>query len=1355
MKQSASNSPQNTSQLAGNILSQFKCTEQQSEILSACAIGGDDANRAFNQSITLKISGNLNLNLLIQTLDSLVQRHDNFRMRFDLSRNLCLIADSPKAVLSRVSLSVKEDLNVHLSELKKDFANHCFDLQNGPLYQFNLLSQLQTHYLSLTAHHVICDGWTLGLLISEIGAVYNALVHPENQLADPLSYVDFATLESSYHTSEQFISVKNFWKHLYKDFKPLPALPYSSARPSEYVYKSNHISFPLNDSSFQHLRTVSDKVGCSLLVTMCSLFEVLLYRKSGVSSFVIGLPTAAQPLVNMNSLMGHCVNMIPMLSNVQGQWHFEQYLSQRKQDFKTALENRHITFGTLLKHIRIDRGQSTLPLIPVTFNIDRELIGDTLLEGLSTELTINTREYSSFDMIVNISRVGETLTIECDYNSALFQHDDINELLVQYQYIINTICLSPETRISDCDLSDPLLTIQQLDSFNATVADYPKTSTVHDLILKQAQITPNATAIRFENTSITYAELINKVDCYAKGLQGAGLMPGMFAGVMLDRGPELMYTLLAIMRLGAAYIPIDPVFPEQRIQYMLTDSKTSLLVCEDRFRFICPESCQAYSTDQLMALANAESTLPVQDNLLPAYVIYTSGSTGLPKGVVMPQRALVNLLWSVKNQPGFTPKDKLLALTTISFDIAGLELYLPLISGGTLVLASSELSKDGDAIIQLIAKENITVLQATPATFRLLSGFGFKGHKNLKILCGGEPLPHELAMELLPKCHSLWNMYGPTETCIWSSAHQIKNKDTKISIGQPLANTTILILDDRHRPLPKGKIGEIAIAGDGLAHGYLNKKELSAEKFIQHPLKENESIYLSGDLGFVDSDNRLYCLGRSDNQVKVRGYRIETGEIESVILKNANYREAVVVPKLFGKDDVRLVAFVKDIGLKNRNFKLCKQTGLQLCLLEGEELEGLRSLLTKDLPDYMVPGIFMAVNAMPLTPNAKTDRKFLTDLDISAMFQSGKSTIEDPSYNNTWSETELSIKPLWETALGVKSASRLDDFFASGGHSLIAIELMHQIEQELGLKLPLSALFRKPSIAGLAQIINGETNGSGTYHYLVPVKPEGSNPPLYIVHGIGLEVMVFKDLASHMDANQPVYGVQAIGLSNNEFPPEKLEQIAAKYIQEIRAHNPKGPYLIAGHSAGSLLAYEIGRQLEKAGANIGMLAIFDYSLESTKKEISNGQKIIQYLLNFFPALLHALKMLIKYPKEAGKYYRTMIKLSINGILARFGKEIPDDDDPSREEFYKIMDAYISAFRHYEVMPFYGKVDLFRSEKKLYYLKDRKFLGWHPYAVKGVVIHEVEGDHDHMILGEYSEGFARKLQKAINRCLKMN
>lgn len=1334
-------------------LIQFKCTEQQSEILSACLIGGDDANRAFNQSITLKFTGDLRIDILQQALTQLVERNECFRTSFDLTNNLCLIAPPQAPVLTTISRQTSDQAESILKDLKRSFAATCFDLQTGPLYQFHLLSCQQVHYLSLVAHHVVCDGWTLGLIINELGLLYNAQLDTSVSVHEPQRYVDFAAAEASYQTSEQFISVKNFWKQLFKDFKPVPALPYASShRPSEYVYKSAHITYPLNAEQFQHLRHISDQVGCSLLVTMVSVFEVLLYRKSGATSFVTGLPTAGQPLLNMNHLMGHCVNMIPMLCHVQGQQSFTQYLTQRKADFKTAFDNRHITFGTLLKHIRIDRGQSTLPLIPVTFNIDRELIGDSLLRGLSTELTINTREYSSFDMILNVSRVKDQLTIECDYNEALFNSDDVTEMLDQYRFLINTICKNGEQRISDCDLTDPSAVIASLSDFNATQAEYPSEQSLYQLIQQRCSEQPQAIALRFNDKSITYQQLIEAVDTCASGLYAAGLQPGMRAGVMLDRGPELVISLLAVMRLGAAYVPIDPIFPEQRIRYMLEDAASYLLLCEDRYRFICSDNCQAFSFDQITALAHAD--LPViPDTTAPAYVIYTSGSTGLPKGVVMPQKALINLLCSMQKMPGFGADDKLLALTTVSFDIAGLELYLPLMSGGTLVLANSEVSKDGDAIMQLISKENISVLQATPATFRLLLGFGFKGHSNLKIFCGGEPLPHDLAMDLLPKCHSLFNMYGPTETCIWSACKQITSKDTQIAIGKPIANTGILILDDKHRPVQKGKVGEIAISGAGLADGYLGKKDLTAEKFIQHPVFSDERIYLTGDLGYISETNDLFCLGRSDNQVKLRGYRIETGEIESVIVNKGGFREAVVVPKQFGKEDIRLVAFVKDIGVKNRNFKICKQTGLQLFLLEGTELEDLKNILHKDLPDYMVPAVVLAVNAMPLTPNAKTDRKFLTDLDISAMFQTGVSNAAEPLDAGKWSATELLIKPLWEAALGVSNANRLDDFFASGGHSLIAIELMHQIETKLGFKLPLSALFRKPSIAGLAQLINGES--SGAYHYLVPIKSSGSNPPLYIIHGIGLEVMVFKDLAAHMDSNQPVYGVQAIGLSNKDFPPEKLEAIAAKYVEEIRAHNPKGPYLIAGHSAGSLLAYEVGRQLEKSGANIGLLGIFDYSLESSKKTVGLWPKLKYAILNVVPATLHAIKMLIRYPKDARKYYKTLLRLSVNGLLARLGKEIPDDDDPSREEFYKIMDAYINAFKKYEVMPFYGKIDLFRSQKKLYYLKDKKFLGWHPYAVKGVVIHEVDGDHDHMILGEYSEGFAHKLQRAINRSLKIH
>ncbi len=1333
------------------LLYKFKCTEQQTEILTACMIGGQDANRAFNQSITLKITGKLNIDSLEKALQTMVDRNDNFKMLFDIQNNQCLVVTTLPAIIKKQIVKSNQSLEAILHAEKERCALINFDLRKGPLFDASLISYGDLHYLTLTAHHVICDGWTLGLLISEIGKLYNGFQKNETEFAPALRFVQFAEAEEQYAKSNEYLEVKNFWQDVFKDFKPVPALPYTAVRPNDYSYKSNHISFPLSTKQFNSLRLAADGFGSSLLISMCTIFEVLLYRKSAVSSFVIGLPTAGQPLHKMNELMGHCVNTIPILANVNGNLSFKDYLIQRTKDYKTAFANRHITFGTVLKHIKINRGQSTLPLIPVTFNVDRELMGNTLLDGLDTQLEINKRHYSSFDMIVNVSRVGEQLTIELDYNSSLFDEQSVLDLLHQYQYLIDSLCNQPDIVIGACDLSDPQEIQKALASFNNTKAHYPKSSTVFELILEMAKSYPNQTAIAFENNQISYSELVKQVDEFAHAIQSVGLSSGMKAGVMLDRSIDMMVAMLAVMRIGAAYIPIDPIFPIQRIQYMLEDSQTSILICEDKYKHISTDTCKAYSAKELLSIEkNSEFDGTIHSNELPAYLIYTSGSTGLPKGVEMSQRSLINLLWSVKQTPGFTSNDALFALTTISFDISGLELYLPLICGGKLVLAPSDINKDGEAIINILEQHNITVLQATPATFRLLQGFGFNGKKNLKLFCGGEPLPLELAKELVVKCDSLWNLYGPTETCIWSCVKQIHASDSLITIGQPLANTDIYILDAKHRPMAVGQAGEIAIGGDGLAIGYLGKKELTNEKFIQHPYDANRKIYLTGDLGYINSNDELVCLGRNDNQVKIRGFRIETGEIESVLIQKGNFKEAVVVPKLFAKDDLRLVAFLKDFGVSSRKFKTCKNSGLQLSLIEKEEFDVLRNLLSKDLPDYMVPAMFVCVNAMPLTPNAKTDRKFLSEIDVANLLNSEKNNEAD---TDIWNETELAIKPIWEASLGVKNASRLDDFFSSGGHSLIAIELMHNIESQLGFKLPLSALFRKPSIAGLAELINGDS--SGLYHYLVPIKPEGTNPPLYIIHGAGLEVMVFKELAQHLDANQPLYGIQAIGLSNNEFPSEHLEDIVSKYINEIKSHNPKGPYLIAGLSAGSLLAFEAARQLEKLGDKVGLLGVFDYSLESTKRHQPAYKKLTNALVEFIPRKLHFIKTLFKFKSEAWAYQKKFIKLRVNGILARLGKDIPDDDDPSLDHFYKIMDAYFAAFEKYDIKPYNGVIDLFRSEKKLYYLKDPKYLGWHPYAKKGIIVHEVRGDHDHMITGEHCYSFARTLQDAVNRSLNIH
>ncbi|MCC6817617.1 MAG: amino acid adenylation domain-containing protein, partial [Bacteroidia bacterium] len=1227
-------------------------TEQQAELLTACAIGGIDANRAFNQSITLEFSGNVSIPALLSALDDLVARNDNFRTVFDLTSKSALVLSSVNVTPQIKTIALNEDPEFFINELQNAGALLAFDLRKGPLFRFSILHQGQLGaFLLLEMHHVVCDGWSLALIIQELASLYGAHVQGlQVNLPQAISYQKFVESEKLFHSSKEYIQTCDFWKGKFNSYKPQPSLPYSKSRPADFSYESAHICYPLEESLFGKLRHLSDINGTSILVTMASVFEVLLYRKTGAKKLVIGFPTAAQVPSGLDKLMGHCVNMLPVLSHLDDKLKFRDYLLSRKNEFSEAFNQRRVTFGNILKHINFDRGQSSLPFIPVTFNIDRPLLEQDIFHGLSTKMRVNKRAYSSFDMIVNVSRVNDKLVIECDYNKVLFDDFSIRELLTQYEYLLSNLSDNPDQLISTCDLYDLDLIQQRLSEFNSTKLEFPSDLNVIELIKLQADSSPNKTALIFESQSFSYLDLCNEVSYRAKALKGAGLNSGDFVGVMLDRGPEMLFQMLAVVQAGGAYIPIDPEFPMDRIRYMLEDSGAKILLTHSSHKEIGENLCLALTPEELKTFYSETILLDKIDTSNAAYVLYTSGSTGRPKGVQMSQKSLTNLLWSMKSKPGFTDKDTLFAITTISFDISGLELYLPLICGGKLVLASSKVSKSGDHILDIIKEQNVTVLQATPATYRLILSYGFESNQNLKLLCGGEPLSLDLAKEILSKCKELWNLYGPTETCIWSSIHQINTNDAAISIGHPINNTQIYILDERHRPVPPGTQGEIAIAGDGLAIGYLNRKDLTDEKFIQHPWDSESKIYLTGDLGYVSEDNKLYCLGRTDHQIKVRGYRIETGEIESVLISDGNYKEAVVIARNFGKDDLRIVAFLKESGLSQRSFKTDKDTGIQLDVLGRSESEYLRMICALKLPDYMIPSVFVIVNAMPLTPNAKTDRKLLSEINPHCILDNlskhqRQAGCEETQY---WNSTELALKPLWESALGITNAGKRDDFFASGGHSLIAIELMHDIEKNLGIRLPLASLFKTPNIEALAQLIDGDV--AQDYQFLVPIKSSGSGVPLYLVHGAGLEVMVFKEFSEFMDVDQPIIGVQAIGLNSDQMPPDDLENIVSEYINEIKRHNRSGTFLIAGFSAGSLIAFEMARQLEASGAHVAMCGIFDYSLETTKVNRPFWDKVIKNVFECIPRRLYSIAMLFKYPSYALKYQKNYFKLAFNGIL---------------------------------------------------------------------------------------------------------
>ncbi len=685
--------------------------------------------------------------------------------------------------------------------------------------------------------------------------------------------------------------------------------------------------------------------------------------------------------------------------------------------------------------------------------------------------------------------------------------------------------------------------------------------------------------------------------------------------------------------------------------------------------------------------------------------------------------------------PGLTDRDRLLAITTISFDIAGLELYLPLVTGATVVLADSQTAKDGRALLALLDTENITVMQATPATWRLMLAAGWSKKLPLKALCGGEALPPDLAQQLVTNCASVWNMYGPTETTVWSSVKAITAADTLITVGKPIANTQFYVLDEQLKPVPVNTVGELFIGGDGVARGYLNRPDLTAERFIADPFADqpDRTLYRTGDLGKLLDTGEVQCLGRADDQVKLRGYRIEPGEIERVLMTFADVRQAVVVAHEARPGDQRLVAHIVPAGALPVDDA-------------GAHTAAWRSGLKAVLPDYMIPADFVLLPAVPLTPNGKIDRNALR-----AQLGQAPSTAAVPSpvtgFMGPRTDVEKLVADIWAEYLGVKTVGIFDNFFEIGGHSLVAVQVMNRLEKETGKRLPLATLFEHSTVEKLALMLQMDGK-SITWDSLVPIKPQGTKTPLYIIHGAGLNVLLFNALAVNMDADQPVYGLQAKGLNGIDEPLDSIEAIADHYVSAIMAQNPDGPYALAGYSFGGIIAYEMTRQLEARGKTVKMLAMFDtYAYQSThrdpwyRKLAYQTQSMVKKLFYTFVLLKDDPKRTIEYKKE-----RLLSKLDDLNRQLRRGK---DENDPLGFS-YKIGLMNDLAWRNYRLTPYPVTIELFRAKKLTFYMDDFEFLGWKPFALKGINIHEIPGEHNYIFAPPNDKEFARILQQTLDK-----
>jgi len=877
--------------------------------------------------------------------------------------------------------------------------------------------------------------------------------------------------------------------------------------------------------------------------------------------------------------------------------------------------------------------------------------------------------------------------------------------------------------------------IENTDSRNDTYIEYPKDKALPFFLNQCANTYSKKFAIKFHGRQLTYKEVYESSNKLAKILIDNGVKTGDIIGLALDRSPEMVISLLAILKSGAAYIPLDPEYPKDRVEFMLDDSSAKLLITSKKYHnHFTSTANELLIEDAFEKFGNYtadEPEIEVNGKDL-AYVLYTSGSTGKPKGVQIRHFNLVNFLLSMQKQPGMTASDKILTVTTISFDIAGLELYLPLICGAEIILTNSDTAKDGRILFDMVKNDGITFMQATPYTWRMMLEAGWEKLLPLKILCGGEALPKDLVGKLTARTSQLWNMYGPTETTIWSTVKLIES-DENITIGKPIANTQVYIVDENMNSLTDGEIGEIIIGGDGVAAGYLNRPELTAERFIDNPFsgKPGDKMYRTGDLGKYQEDGDIICLGRMDHQVKVRGYRIELEEIEHALVQEEDIKQAVVIAREDTPGDPRLVGYViLEETAKNADFKT--------------QILAWQKALLAVLPEYMVPDDFVLMDAIPITPNGKIDRKALPKPDYNIIARA-----ED--YVAPRTEIEKNVAEIWQELMGIEKISVYDNFFELGGRSLVAVQIMARIEKLTGKRLPLATLFEHSTIEKLSIILKVDSK-SITWDSLVPIKPKGSKMPIYIVHGAGLNVLLFSALALNMDAEQPVYGLQARGLNGIDEPLDVMEEIAANYIAEILAQNPDGPYALAGYSLGGTIAYEMARQMKEMGKEVKMLAVFDTYAKQTDIFDPPVKRTFNRVRLLFMKFFNSFALLAEDPKGTFKYKNELLR---RRIIRTWWKLTGNNEKQTGFFAYdnEIDEASAKAKRNYFQKPMDIVVDLFRAKKRTFYMDDYEFMGWKKFALKGVNVHEIPGEHNTIFAPPNDKEFAVVLQKCLDRVSK--
>ncbi|MGE3326781.1 MAG: amino acid adenylation domain-containing protein, partial [Acidimicrobiia bacterium] len=1078
-------------------------------------------------------------------------------------------------------------------------------------------------------------------------------------------------------------------------------------RPAVQTFTGNTVAGAMSPQLRARVDALASQLGASPYMVMLAAFSILIGRYANTEDVVVGSAVANRSTPESESVMSSLVNTVVLRTDTSGAPSFVELVGRVRSTALDALDHQDVPFTHVVSAMQSDRDLSRSPLFQVFFNVQNAPFALPDLEALSVEEIPVDRRASQFDLTLSIDMTMSDIA-ELEYNSDLFDRPRMERLFQHFWNLLATALDDPSRSIADLEMLGSLEMGEFEQEWRSAEVDRVP-STIVELFDEQVGRTPARTAVQFDDAEMSYASLAARSNQMARHLMSLGVQRGDLIGVHLHRSADMVAVLLAIMKAGAAYVPLDPSFPSDRLTYMASDAGLRLVFTQSEL-LDSPvvQALTAVRVDDDAIFAGVDdSPLPLiasPDDL--AYVLYTSGSTGKPKGVMLEHRTVTNFLESMATRPGLGIDDVLVAVTTLSFDISVLELFLPLVVGARTVIVSRETAVDAGALIHVIASTGATIMQATPTTWRMLLESGWTDGKGLTALCGGEPMPRDLASSLRSVCRAVWNMYGPTETTVWSSVHPVSELNAGVvSIGKAIDNTRMYVLDARRQLVPAGVPGELYIGGEVLARGYLGRPELTEERFVPDPFRPGRRMYRTGDVVRRLANGDHEFVGRVDNQVKVRGYRIELGEIEAVLTQHPQVREAVVQPVEFGNNDARLVGYVIPVDAN-----------------EPPESAAMRAWLQETLPDYMVPTSFVLLDEFPLTPNNKVDRKALPKPSVQ-----GDERRSEPPLPGV----ESAIAAIWEEVLGVSGIGRHDDFFALGGHSLLAVRAFAQISQATGQSLPLSVLFRAPNVAQLARHIEVPELAS-RWTSLVAVQPNGSRPPLFYVSPFLITALSFSHLARALGDDQPFYVLQPQGMEGDDAIHERVADMASHYIAEIKTVQPQGPYYIGGHCAGGWVAFEIAQQLQANGDELALLAVVDVEPPNIEPPKVNR---VRYLM----------RRVRRYARNRDVISALRWKSSVNlerHLIRRRG-------DAHQRRVAELRRVHAQAHNNYRAACVVrGDLLLLRSEEWASFPERDWHLRWSEMITGDLNVSIVPGSHAQLVESPNSEALARLIGDAL-------